>query len=99
MENFLSGFNFLEILVFIMLGLLFFKEGLLAWVSKMFGYEREEESDVPIWARQLQLHYNEETTQILNKILDKLGVMHDCLKRANTSLDIIKEYGVKIGRN
>ncbi len=44
----------------------------------------------------LSEHFNHETTELLQKVVDKLGEMHDCLKLANRKLDEQDKYGVKV---
>lgn len=40
-------------------------------------------------------HYNHETTVVLTEIKDKLGEMHDCLKKANNTLAEFEKFGIK----
>ena|SRR3990167_428379 len=43
----------------------------------------------------LTTHYNHEVTGLLTDIKNKLGDVHDCLKKANNRLEEFDKYGIK----
>lgn len=68
------------------LGILYFlwKAGIIKIGKAGDGHE-----EVPEWARKLNAHYNEETTEKLDTIIQKQD-------KTNNTLSEMKEYGVKV---
>lgn len=77
----LSPLDFARALIVLLVGLLFFKENILALLNKKFGLgekeEEEQEEKVPKWAAKLQQHYNDETTELLKDILQVTRAHND----------------------
>lgn len=63
--------SFQETLIMILIAALFFKEQAAAWFSKKFGLKNGNEEKTPTWAKQLKEHYNDETTELLKKLVDR----------------------------
>ena len=79
-------YNFLEILIFVLLALLFAKEQLFAWVGKKFnlkGSVTERKMDT------LAHYFNHDTTAHLTKL-------HDTSEETLQILKEFKEYGIRI---
>ena len=91
-----EGFSFLEILIVGLIGLLFFKETMLDWVSRKLGFKAEEKLTLepmlspPSWANvlienqvKLATHFNEETTEELKKISEGQDGILDLMREHN----------------
>lgn len=102
-----ESLNFPEILILVLIGLLFFKENMLAWLGKKMGFTSS--SEIPHWAHELldeqatlKQYFNHDTTaqhdkthEILTSIDKKLDE-HNKVEQANSGkLDEIIKYGVK----
>lgn len=57
---------------------------------------KKKDDEVPAWAAKLTAHFNDETTEKLDRMLFKQDALKDCVKKANTHLEEIKEYGVPL---
>lgn len=105
-----ENLNFLEILILVLLGLLFFKEQMSGvfktWFNGKFG---SSEENVPGWASELLQHFNHDTTaqhDLTHEKLDSISRTvemnskkldeHNKLEQVNSNkLDEIIKYGVK----
>lgn len=81
-------FSFLETLIIVLLGLLFFKEYIFSFIAKWLGIEKKVEEEIPVWATQLMAYFNhdttghhEETHKKLDKVIDIVGKSHELLKQ------------------
>ncbi|MEK9208092.1 MAG: hypothetical protein AAB922_06400 [Patescibacteria group bacterium] len=86
--------DFLQTLILLLLGLLFFKENLLSWINKKFGFGNGEEK--PHWAAELEHYFNHETTGILREIRDSQTNMCKKMDKAINMLENQDKYGIKI---
>ena len=86
-------YNFLQILILILIGLMFFKENLLKWVGRYFGFKNGNTVETKV--DKLTTHYNHEITQILNNILSEQRGIGRKMDTSITKLDEIIKYGVK----
>lgn len=87
--------NFLEGLIFLLIGLLFFKETILKWLGKAFGFKNGEDK-IPTWAQDLKSHYNHETTELLKEIRNSQDGSCKKLDRVINMLENQDKYGIKI---
>lgn len=76
----IEGFDFLEILILVLLGLLFFKEQMAGAITAWFKPESKRKEEVPTWAAQLMQHFNHDTT-------DQHNLTHAKLDRIETKID------------
>lgn len=79
-----DNFSFLELLVFILIGLLFFKEQIMSWLGARFsgknGEDAHEEEVTPLWADRLIQYANHDTTKMHEKTHEKLDKFADIMK-------------------
>lgn len=97
MAHLLEGLNFLQVLTLILVALLFGKDTFLPWIGeKYFGIKRVDEpapakpGALPRIERkmdELQLHFNHETTELLQQIRDNTA-------ETVRKLDEFEKYGV-----
>lgn len=89
--------EFLQSLALLLIGLLFFKENILSWIGKKFGFSNGKDK-IPDWARELKTHYNDDITQLLREIRD--GQTSACKKidKVITMLENQDKYGINIRR-
>ena len=106
-------FNFLEILILVLLGLLFFKETALGWISQKLGYKvapseaKREERAADKNSQQVLLsnmellsqHYNHETTPLLESIVKHQQDLRGTQLQQCTKLDLIVDSLQDIQRN
>lgn len=97
----LSQFNFLELLILIMLALLFVRETATSFFRKLFNLEKEE--DVPAWGERLIQYANHDTTAHIagiQKSMDELknfqSIGNITLTEIKNNLENIDKYGVKM---
>ena len=86
------NFEFLQTLILLLIGLLFFKENVLSWIGKKLGFSNG--SKVPDWATKLQEHYNHDTTKLLEEIRDSQTNTCKKLDKVITLLENQDKYGV-----
>lgn len=107
-------YSFLEILILVLIGLLFFKETVLSWVAQKFGFKDGSDKSRRMVNLQntmsdLKLHFNDKTTHILTEIQVNLSEGFEKLDEKSNSqckkLDAIisrqeemLKYGVKTRR-
>lgn len=103
-----EGFSFQELLIFLLLGALFFKEQIWALIESRLGVKNLEEKK-PVWASSLEGYFNHDTTEFHTKTHDKLdrlllmeekeheasAEMRDTLKDIGNTLKNIDRYGVR----
>lgn len=89
--------DFLQTLILLLVGLLFFKENILSWIGKKLGFNNGDK--VPDWAKQLQFHYNHETTELLKEIRDSQTGMCKKMDKAINLLENQDKYGIKVRKN
>lgn len=88
MEQIFSQFTFPEILIFFLIGSLFFKELLTSWLTNMLGLKPAQTNtetdttsrrivDVQNMMTELKMHFNDETTHILTDMQVMLKVLSD----------------------
>ncbi len=92
--------EFLQSLILLLIGLLFFKENILSWIGKKLGFSNGDK--IPEWAKDLKYHFNHETTAQNNETLGLLREIRDsqrnmCIKIDKTInlLENQDKYGVK----
>lgn len=105
-----ESLNFLEILILVLLGLLFFKEQMAGVFKTWFtGKQEAQKDEPPEWAAQLLQHFNHDTTAQHDLTHEKLDLIsrtveqnskkldeHNKVEQANANkLDEIIKYGVK----
>lgn len=95
----------LLIIIVILIGLLFVRDVMVQWFRKFFGVEEKRElpEHVPDWATTLTEHFNHETTQQNQDILNELREIKEITKTnckktqaANDHLLEIRMNGVRI---
>lgn len=96
--------DFTQSLTLLLIGLLFFKETVLDWISAKFGFDEKDE-EIPSWASNLNYHFNHETTEQNKEQIDLLKEIRDGQKKQCDKIDktiVLLEnqdkYGVKIRR-
>lgn len=89
METFIAE-HFLESMVLVLLGALFFKETLSSFVNAKLGVKEK----TPEWASRLQGYFNHDTTSHHNETHKKLDEVKDGVLEGNRLLREIKEYGI-----
>lgn len=68
--------TFVEYLILILIALLFGKDTLLPPLLKQLGLNgKGKKEETPEWAKDLQLHYNHETTAKLDRIVEAIAKM------------------------
>jgi peptidoglycan hydrolase CwlO-like protein len=78
----MAGFDFMEILIMVLVGLLFFKEQLFVLVRKKFGLSGQDtNNDLSTKMDTLAQHFNHETTDILSDIRDIQKDIRDAQKK------------------
>lgn len=92
--------DFLQSLILLLIGLLFFKENVLSWIGKKLGFSGKER--IPEWAEKLQFHYNHETTNQNTEVISLLREIRDQQRSACQKSDKIvmllenqDKYGVR----
>ena len=63
--------------------------------ESLSAYRNMYAREAPGWAQELRTHFNDETSELLKDIRDKVGDVHDCLKKANFKLDAMQKYGIR----
>lgn len=97
----IENLNFYEGLILLLVSLLFFKENILSWIGKKFGFTNGGEKTPP-WAAELKYHFNHETTVQNNETISLLKEIRDHQSNACKKSDKIimllenqDKYGVK----
>lgn len=81
--------------------------GFFAWKQGLISFSNTPKSDTtPEWARQLQAHYNDETTQLLTEIRDGMRRLIEYMNKQGQNIEKIiyrneevDKYGVKIRKS
>jgi len=80
-------FSFLELLVFLLIGLLFFREDIMPWVKQKLGFNtdnhpatKEEFTELSNHVNHTQTEMLERQTKTLEKQTESLGEIRDCVK-------------------
>ena len=104
-----STFNFQEWLIIGLIGLLFAKDYLFAFISKKFNIKTpsglngldKKITNTPDWARELIYHFNHETSEqhretneLLRRMVTKIEEHHTLEQRSLTLLENMDKYGV-----
>lgn len=84
-----EGLQFHEALIFLLIGLLFFKEQILKYIG-MAG------DDTPEWAERLIQYANHDTTKMHEKTHSVLERVEDKQELIVTLIKEMKEYGIKV---
>lgn len=87
-----SDYSFLQYLVLILLGILFFKEELKRWFSDKLGLKSRS---LDFKMDTLSQHFNHETTHLLTDILAETKKSAEHAEKAVLMLEEFKEYGIK----
>lgn len=92
--------DFLQSLTILLIGLLFFKENVLVWISKKLGFT--ESDDTPLWAQKLTHHFNHETSEYHrehSESMRDLKKQHDNMQKGIDHAVVLLEnqdkYGIK----
>jgi len=103
-SDLVSKLDFMELLIIVLIGLLFFKEHILVWISTFLNHgvsKKEVTHPTPKWALDLQEHYNHETTEQLTEIINTQEKVLDLMREHNKLdervihlLENFKEYGI-----
>lgn len=91
-------FNFPEILILVLLGILFFKEEMKTWIPKLLGIKPSNPSvglsDIGGKMDKLAGHFNHETTTLLTEIRDDLKGQGRMTTTILQRVEEIIKYGV-----
>ncbi len=96
-------FDFPEILILLLIGLLFFKENILSWISQRLGYDSHTQAE-NIQTMQgdmthLRIHFNDELTAILTEMQNGDRQFRETQLTQCGKLDEIRDSLRDISRN
>lgn len=63
-------------------------------IAQRLGWKEEKEEKMPPWANTLVQHFNHETTDAQEKIIEHLEILHEKSDRSNQLLEEILKYGI-----
>lgn len=102
-------FSFLEILILVLIGLLFFKETVLSWIGQKLGFKDKgkeaiagEKNTQQVLLSNMEVlsqHYNHETTPLLENIVKGQQEARGTQLQQCTKLDLIVDSLQDIQRN